>query len=444
MREAWSEIVTIALLGTERRRPADDLGEPWAECLVSARSQPAERLLDLAVGYRAVLRTTPVAKPAPEPPSAPPGQLPTAPRRARNLLDVLLLRPDPTLITIWLTECVDHGMTIGPQSWTPLADHLVRHRNYPPELLRAALGPHGMWFLERNPRWSVVHARLGQGQEIHLDDHDGADDQDVAGAGRLNRHAMDAVRLGNRDDGTPFLIIIPPAVDDQMRRDGISPRPPARSRIGAGVYVIRQLVAAADAGLWQERWQHPPEWILDLASATAPGWTDDLCAGWAAAAVRDGHVGWAVALTQLGYRGGHSIALQALLPARQRLALLHRWLEADRPAEMIMDLVLSCPDPWPRAVSMLALHLLGTGALGRSSVEFGSAVGARVPLEAVPQNKDEEGHRVLTSGPSAVPANQAMRVREALAALEETLLLRSAIHQAFQPDSTADDPRGAQ
>ncbi|HET7476470.1 MAG TPA: hypothetical protein VFJ97_10690 [Dermatophilaceae bacterium] len=254
---------------------------------------------------------------------------------------------------------------------------------------------------------------------------------------------MDAVRLGNRDDGTPFLIIEPPTVDDQMRRDGTSPRPPARSRIGAGAYVIRQLVAAADAALWQERWQHAPEWILDLASTTAPGWADDLCAGWAAAAVRDGHVGWAVALTQMGYRGGHSSALQALLPARQRLALLHRWLEADRPAEMIMDLVLSCPDPWPRAVSVFALHLLGSGALGRSSVEFGAAVGARLPLEAVHRDKDEDGHLVMTIGQSAVPANQAMRVREALAALEETLRLRSAIHRAFQPDSAANDPRSA-
>lgn len=443
MRDAWSEIVTTALLGTERRRPAADLGEPWAESAVSAGSQAAERLLDLAVAYRAALRTTPVAKPVPKPPSAPHGQLPTAPLPARDLLDGLLLRPDPALIIIWLTECVDHGMTIAPQSWTPLADHLVRHRNYPPQLLRAALGPHGMWFLERNPRWSAVHARLVGAPEVRLDDQAGADDQDVTGAGRPNQRAMDAVRLGNRDDGTPFLIIEPPTVDDQMRRDGTSPRPPARSRIGAGAYVIRQLVAAADAALWQERWQHAPEWILDLASTTAPGWADDLCAGWAAAAVRDGHVGWAVALTQMGYRGGHSSALQALLPARQRLALLHRWLEADRPAEMIMDLVLSCPDPWPRAVSVFALHLLGSGALGRSSVEFGAAVGARLPLEAVHRDKDEDGHLVMTIGQSAVPANQAMRVREALAALEETLRLRSAIHRAFQPDSAANDPRSA-
>jgi hypothetical protein len=428
----WTELVTTALLGTDRRPVPAQLAEPWTR-FDSADPDPAGRLLDLAAAYRAAART---GGPAPRVAAAgavPSGQRDAAPDAAQQVLERLLLRPDPLLITLWLTGCADHGFTVAPQLWTSLADHLARHRRYPVALLRSAFGTQGRWFLDQNPRWSRLSKLLADGQEAtEADIQIGRAERAELGQ-RRNQRALAAVRLEPDSDRGPILIITPPPVDEAMRVDGVSPRPPAGSRIGAGAYVLRQLVTAAAADLWPTEWNESPPQILDLVLRTAPQWREDLVDGWAAAAVRDAHAGWAAALTEAGYRGRQAAALHRLVPVQQRLAIVMDWLRADRQPEMILELLLSWPEPWPRQIWLSALRLLGTRALGSASVDYASAIGARIPL-----SDHDAAHEAADYYLNGVdrPASTLMLVRTAFAAVDQTMQLRAEIDQAFGQRST--------
>ena len=143
----WAELVTTALLGTDRR-PLDAVDPPVAVLREAARHRVLDRLAELEHTEQ------PPHDPAPPDP-APPQEAPAA---ADRLLMDLLQAPDPALITCWLRACADHGRTAAAIHWTPLARLASRTTAYDRSALGAALGPRGRWFLHQNPEWRKLAA----------------------------------------------------------------------------------------------------------------------------------------------------------------------------------------------------------------------------------------------------------------------------------------------
>ncbi|MFF3909128.1 DUF5691 domain-containing protein [Streptomyces sp. NPDC001848] len=153
----WEELVTVALLGTDRRTP------PW----LPSGAQAPTALLDLAavetVRRRAGLRPAPAA-PRPEPAAADP-RPPLPPAAARRLALLLSDRPGtggggrrgtaPDLMELlpqWLALANERGYAPPPQTLPALLD-AARART---DLRSAALafaGPRALWLARMNPEW---------------------------------------------------------------------------------------------------------------------------------------------------------------------------------------------------------------------------------------------------------------------------------------------------
>lgn len=154
---AWEELVTTALLGTDRRTPP---GVP------AGRQAPAA-LLDAAavqtVRRRAGLRAAPAAErphPAPEDPRP---QLP--PAAARRLTMLLADRPGtagggrrgtaPDLMELlpqWLAAANARGYAAPPQALPALLDAARGRTDLRPAALAFA-GPRALWLARLNPDW---------------------------------------------------------------------------------------------------------------------------------------------------------------------------------------------------------------------------------------------------------------------------------------------------
>ncbi|OKK06038.1 hypothetical protein AMK26_08090 [Streptomyces sp. CB03234] len=156
----WEDLVTSALLGTDRRAPASDVPAPGKDAPVA--------LLDAAalhtVRRRAGLLPGPAAS-LPEP--APRDERPPLPDAARRRLAQLLAdrsgassgggrrgtAPDLTeLLPQWLAAANEHGYQ-APASVLPALLDAARART---DLRPAALtfaGPRGLWLARLNPEW---------------------------------------------------------------------------------------------------------------------------------------------------------------------------------------------------------------------------------------------------------------------------------------------------
>lgn len=144
---AWQELVTTALLGTDRRALPGDL---------ASTGDPARAVLDAAAGLSA--RRHAGARPgraaAPDP--APRQDLDFAPDRAQRLLAHVLDSRDTTLADVWLQHCVERGLGVRPRLWCALAASAAPARGVDRALSRAALGARGRAFLALRPEWQVV------------------------------------------------------------------------------------------------------------------------------------------------------------------------------------------------------------------------------------------------------------------------------------------------
>jgi hypothetical protein len=150
----WAELVTTALLGTDRR-PLDAVDPPVAVLREAARHRVLDRLAEPEHTEQPPQDPAP---PDPTPPDPAPPQAPEAPAAADRLLTDLLQAPDPALITCWLRVCADHGRTAAAIHWTPLARLASRTTAYDRSALGAALGHLGRWFLHQNPEWRKLAA----------------------------------------------------------------------------------------------------------------------------------------------------------------------------------------------------------------------------------------------------------------------------------------------
>ena len=105
-----SELVTAALLGTDRRAP-NFLGE-------AGEHEPATLLLDQAARSAVALRAGVVLPQVPPAPSGPLDELIMAPAAAQSIMSRLLARPVIELINLWLASAAMRGLGLAPPLWS--------------------------------------------------------------------------------------------------------------------------------------------------------------------------------------------------------------------------------------------------------------------------------------------------------------------------------------
>ena len=186
---AWTDLVTAALLGTDRR--------------------PVPALLDqaatAAVARRAGLRPGPAS---PLPPAAPADPRAALPEAARQRLAMLLpLRGGGTgagtlanlneLLPQWLAAARAHGYRCPPALVPPLLD-AARARSELRADAVALAGPLGRWLADRNPDWRFVLRTPVTGEPAAEPDHrlwqEGLFAERVTHLTRLRRHDPDTAR----------------------------------------------------------------------------------------------------------------------------------------------------------------------------------------------------------------------------------------------------------
>ena len=154
----WGELVTTALLGTDRRPlPPELLGEVGAR---APGRDPADILLSAAARYRAVARASAPLERCAAPPVAPPADLPDAPAAAQQLLHRLLARPLAELVNAWSAAAAARAVRAAPEHWSDLAALAATRPDYDRGLLARALGRQGSWFVDQNPDWQALAAAL--------------------------------------------------------------------------------------------------------------------------------------------------------------------------------------------------------------------------------------------------------------------------------------------
>ena len=147
-----SELVTAALLGTDRRAPSF-LGEP-------DEHEPATLLLDHAARSAVALRAGVVLPQVPPAPSGPLDELIMAPPAAQSIMSRLLARPVIELINIWLASAATRGLGLAPPLWSAVILLATRSADLDRVLLAEVLGPRGLWFCEQNPQWQRLATAL--------------------------------------------------------------------------------------------------------------------------------------------------------------------------------------------------------------------------------------------------------------------------------------------
>jgi hypothetical protein len=154
----WADLITTALLGTDRRPVPNELPGTWAGLV--PREDPARRVLDLAAQYRAWSRAGTVLGTADPPPSAPSTAGTSAPAAAQELLGRLLEVSASSLINHWLVACVNRGLLVSAEYWQPLAVLAAGSVGLDRRLLGLALGDRGLWFVRQNPSWGRLAAQI--------------------------------------------------------------------------------------------------------------------------------------------------------------------------------------------------------------------------------------------------------------------------------------------
>jgi hypothetical protein len=157
---AWAELVTTALLGTDRRPVPTGLTGAVGGSLAPEPAHPADPtdpatlVLQLAARHRAAAQAGVPLQACDPPPRGPVERTPLAPFAAQQLLSSLLLRPDPVLVNAWLAACHGRRLGVTPDLWPRLASLAARSSGYDRALLVQVLGPRGRWFLQQHPQWT--------------------------------------------------------------------------------------------------------------------------------------------------------------------------------------------------------------------------------------------------------------------------------------------------
>ncbi len=165
MDDLWPNLVTSAILGTERRPLALPAAGGALGALLARldAADPAGQLLGAAVAtalFRQAARM-PLQAGEPSPPPAPAEDLPVCPPQAAQHLAAMLGGPQRALLPEWLALLAQQGMRAPPA----LLPNLLELGRTNAELRRAvlpALGARGRWLAAYNPAWAYARAAAPQ------------------------------------------------------------------------------------------------------------------------------------------------------------------------------------------------------------------------------------------------------------------------------------------
>ena len=159
MTAVWEDVVTVGLIGTDRRPVPDQLPPSWGTER-NHGTDPAHAVLSLAARHRALTRAGGLLASCPPAPFGPPDRQPVASRAAHEILDRLLSPPQVELLNLWLVAAVQHGQRASSSYWTPLAMVAARTTAVDQAALARAIGERGVWFVAQNPQWTRLASSL--------------------------------------------------------------------------------------------------------------------------------------------------------------------------------------------------------------------------------------------------------------------------------------------
>jgi hypothetical protein len=427
---AWDDLVSAALLGTQRRRP-DPAALPAAVRPLVAEA-PEEALLTAAAVLANYRRAGHV-------PARPDARLPVAERDGRPLVPSAarrrLFRVPAELIGEWLQVVHEKGMRVPPEHLPALAEAArTRPALRPP--LAAVAGPAGSWLGERNPEWSFLvavredrvwdHGRPLQRREwlrrtlatdpaaartalsstwsrepagdradflAVLGEHLAPDDEpfletaldDRAGqvretaaellarmpGSRLAARMRERAGLLVRPDGERWAVTLPDPADPALLRDTGGVRHPAE--------LLRRIVGATPLDHWATCGT-PDQVLARPVTGCDPG---VLRGGWALGAGRQRDAAWGAAVLAAADPAGIDGTVTEMV--RQLPATLHRpavgVLAAKLSPQAMASAVASMPPPWSPELGTAVLDWLaahpGNRGLGGAARTAGRTVPAR-------------------------------------------------------------------
>jgi hypothetical protein len=432
---AWDDLVSAALLGTQRRR-VDPAALPAAIRPLVA-GEPEVALLTAA----AVLTNYRRAGYAP---ARQDKRLPVAERDDRPLVPPAarrrLLRLPAELLGEWLQAVHEKGMQLPPEHLPALAE-TARTRPALRAPLVAVAGPAGSWLGERNPAWSFLVSAVpgATGDEIWeygnplqrrewlarvlvddpvaaraaltatwakepagdraellglLGDHLVPEDEPFLEAalddraGQVRETAAEllarlpgsrlAVRMRERAgrlvrrDGEGLAVTLPDPTDPALLRDTGGVRHPAE--------LLQRIVGATPLDHWAQF--GTPEQVLAMPVTGSD--RSVLRAGWAVAAGRQRDAGWiaavlAAVLTEPARIDGSFMEKVRLLPTQLQRTVI-AVLAAKLPPQSMASAVSQLPPPWSPQVGTAVLDWLATHAGNRGLGAAARAAGRSVPL----------------------------------------------------------------
>lgn len=156
----WPDLVTVALLGTDRRPVPEDLPPTWAGPAGSG-GDPTRAVLTHAVRHRTAVRAgsgLPIGPPGPVAPADP--DQPAGPPELQQQAADALARGGTVPINNALLVLVDLEATLHSDHWTAAATVAARNPRVDRALLARVLGVRGVWFVAQNPQWARLATAL--------------------------------------------------------------------------------------------------------------------------------------------------------------------------------------------------------------------------------------------------------------------------------------------
>ena len=146
----WDDLVTTALLGTDRKPLPEGAGE----------DDPTRVVLAEAARHRAASRAGGRLSSYPEPELPPAATREPAPAAAQKQIGEHLAARDYAEINQWLIEAGEQQRVLAAEHWCAVAHLAARTPKVDRARLAVALGARGVWFVGRNPEWSRLAAVL--------------------------------------------------------------------------------------------------------------------------------------------------------------------------------------------------------------------------------------------------------------------------------------------
>ena len=490
--DAWiAELRTAALVGPARR----EVAEPPAELAVVRRAPEASReprLLEAAAVVDVLLRAgarpaqggTPV-EPAPE------DSRPVAGAQAAQLLHLLLTQPPMSrsarddLLVEWLAAAEAAGRRVPEVELPRLLTHAATRPSVA-SALHDTLGERGRWLASLNPDWSALAGvdGSGAGADVRTAATDGRPAEDWASAwqtlptveavaafgqarlvdpagarvlletewgslaARLRSECTRLLTVGISPDDEPLLeralddrarsvresawraldqlpssargermgrrlrsllhvrgalrrtleVDVPDDPDEAAVRDGLAPAVPGDVQPRA--QWLETIIHGAPLSAWTEATGKDPATTVAMLRGDAA-----VLAAITSTVVRRGDREWAAALTA---RGVADPGLVPLLPAEQRIARLRAGLQAPTLSHEVREALHREPRPWDPALGRAVLQALTR----RDAEPVAAALGAVLP--------------------TALPAELAPEVTEALAGLDPDSRTRRVLAETLQ------------